>query len=112
MNCLRRTTVFGAESTAVNTIGNDGKEDKGVKGVFKENHAAVLAIKQEIVPFETANSKILATPSRAQERRDAQMIVTRTPGQRERNESEEVLELKNCCSAKDAFGQDGRSARY
>lgn len=48
---------------------------------YKENHT-VLAVKEEIVPLEYVDPKLLATPSRAQERRDAQMSVTRTPGQR------------------------------
>lgn len=83
MNCLRRTTVFGAESTAVNTIRHAGKDDTGAVDECKENHTAVLAIQEEVLPLEYVESKILATPSRARERRDAPMSVTRTPGQRE-----------------------------
>ena len=87
MNCLRRTTVFGAESTAVNTIKHGGKDDAGAVDDRKENLSAVLAIKEEILPLEYVDPEILATPSRARERRDAPLSVTRTPGQRECVES-------------------------
>jgi hypothetical protein len=83
LNCLRRTTVFGAESTTVNTT-RQARTDQMPATVeeYKENCKAVLAIQEEVVCLEKVDSRVLATPSRVRQSRDAPMSVTRTPGQR------------------------------